>query len=159
MVQLHVKVRRLRWTPTDTFTMNRREERHWPRVQRSQQQQFLYDASVEDMVKDVQAEIVLIHNLRQKIAKLKVEGAELAQYGASKQPDQQGIDTYADGGVEQGEHYKMDPTGRRTGNGAPSRAATAHHSAQTMIVQAPSCCGKLCLRAVQRATQSKRRCC
>lgn len=86
-------------------------------MQRSEQQQFLLDTTVEQLVKDTLREVALVHNLRQKICKLKLEGAELAQYGPAKQLDKQGIDTYAEDSVEQGEFYKMDPTGRRTGNG------------------------------------------
>jgi cilia- and flagella-associated protein 298 len=78
----------------------------------------LFETTVEQLVKDTLQDVASIHNLRQKIAKLKLEGSELAQYGPAKQPDKQGIDTYADDAVEQGEHYKMDPTGRRCGNGA-----------------------------------------
>ena len=64
------------------------------------------------------ADIAHIHNLRQRVTKLKIEGAELAKHGPAKKPDQQGIDTYSEDAVEKGEHYAMDPTGRRTGNGA-----------------------------------------
>jgi cilia- and flagella-associated protein 298 len=86
-------------------------------MQRAQLQQFLYECTVEALVKDVLEDTVNIHNLRQKIAKLHIEGKELAQYGRSKHPEKQGIDTYAEENVEKGEFYKMDPTGRRTGNG------------------------------------------
>jgi hypothetical protein len=86
-------------------------------VQRSHLQQFLYETTVEDLIKDVLEDVVSIHNLRQKIAKLHVEGKELAQYGLSKHPDKQGIDTYAEDAIEKGEYYNMDPTGRRCGNG------------------------------------------
>ena len=51
------------------------------------------------------------------LCRLKLEGEELAKYGPAKHPSQQGIDEYASQPVEQGPHYKQDPTGRRTGNG------------------------------------------
>ena len=97
-------------------------------MQRSEQQQFLFDTTVEQLVKDTLNEVACIHNLRQRITKLKLEGTELAQYGPAKKPDQQGIDTYADDATEKGEHYKMDPTGRRTGNGARLGAGAALHA-------------------------------
>lgn len=89
-----------------------------------------------------------MHNLRHRIARLRLEGGELAKYGPSKRPDKQGIDTYEDataaggGGSEggssssaasaaaapreRGPHYCMDPTGRRTGEGA--RPTNAQHA-------------------------------
>jgi hypothetical protein len=85
--------------------------------QRSEQQQFLFDTTVEATVKEVLASVVSIHNLRQTVTKLKLEGNELANYGPAKHPDKQGIDTYEENAPPKGEFYKMDPTGRRTGNG------------------------------------------
>lgn len=73
---------------------------------------------MEALVKDTLAALVRVHNLRQQIAKAKLEGGELAKYGMAKRPDLHGIDTYVDGDVRKGEHYNMDPTGRRDGNGA-----------------------------------------
>lgn len=101
-------------------------------VQRSDQQQFLYETTVEQLVSEALASIAAIHNLRQRITKLKLEGAELAKHGPAKKPDQQGIDTYAEGDIEKGEHYCMDPTGRRTGNGARSYGTRAG-----LVQQAP----------------------
>lgn len=86
-------------------------------MQRSEQQQFLFETTAQTVVKDVVASIVRIHNLRQAVTKLKLEGAELAKYGPAKQPDRQGIDTYDENAPQKGEFYTMDPTGRRTGNG------------------------------------------
>lgn len=94
-----------------------------PWLQRSEQQQFLFETTVEQPVQETLRDIVTIHNLRQRIAKLKLEGGELAQFGFAKQPDKQGIDTYSDENIEKGEFYKMDPTGRRTGNGAAQAPA------------------------------------
>lgn len=117
MVLLHLKVRVdavLKLVLTGGF--------RWPytsaRLQRSEQNQYLYETTVEALVKDVTRELAGIHNMKQRITKLKIEGGELAQYGPAKQPDQQGIDTYSDKEVVKGQFYAMDPTGRRTGNGA-----------------------------------------
>jgi cilia- and flagella-associated protein 298 len=96
-------------------------------VQRSEQQQFLYETTVEQLVKDTLQDVVTIHNLRQRVTKLKLEGTELAQYGFAKQPDKQGIDTYSEESIVEGEFYKMDPTGRRNGNGAPHLARLPGH--------------------------------
>lgn len=85
--------------------------------QRSDDNQFLFEATLDSSVQSTVDALVDVHNLRQRIHRLKVEGEELAKYGPSKQPDEQGIDTYSEENVEKGEHYNMDPTGRRTGNG------------------------------------------
>jgi hypothetical protein len=74
-------------------------------------------------VKDAVRELVQVHNLRHRIHRLKLEGEELAKYGPAKHPDRQGIDQYSEEPVEKGPHYNMDPTGRRTGNGACAPAA------------------------------------
>lgn len=86
-------------------------------LQISDDNQFLFETKVEANVQSTLDSLVQIHNLRQKIHKLKLEGEELAKYGPAKQPQKQGIDTYAEENVEKGEYYLMDPTGRRTGNG------------------------------------------
>jgi hypothetical protein len=86
-------------------------------LQRSEQEQFLFETTVEASVKETVAALAEVHNLRAKIAVLKMEGEELAKYGPAKHPDKQGIDEYAEAPVEKGPHYTMDPTGRRTGNG------------------------------------------
>lgn len=86
-------------------------------VQRSEQQQFLFETTVQPTVKEILASVVSIHNLRQTVTKLKLEGGELAKYGPAKHPDKQGIDTYDENSPQKGDLYTMDPTGRRTGNG------------------------------------------
>ena len=86
-------------------------------MKKSEQEQFLFETSVESSVKDAVLDLVVVYNLRQKILRLKMDGEELAKYGPAKLPDQQGIDQYVEGGVEKGPYYLMDPTGRRTGNG------------------------------------------
>jgi cilia- and flagella-associated protein 298 len=95
-------------------------------LQRSEQQQFLFETTVDALVKDTLDSLVIVHNLRQRIAKLKLEGGELAKHGLAKQPDKQGIDTYVEEGVQKGEHYSMDPTGRRDGNGALPKLLLPH---------------------------------
>ncbi len=88
------------------------------RSQRSDQEQFLFEGTVEMSVRDAVRDLAIVNNLRQRITRLKLEGEELAKHGPAKQPDKQGLDEYADEGqVERGTHYTADPTGRRTGNG------------------------------------------
>lgn len=86
-------------------------------LQNSEEDQFLFDTTVQASVRDTTAELAKIHNLRHRITRLKLEGEELAKYGPAKQPDQQGIDQYSEQPVQQGPFYNMDPTGRRTGDG------------------------------------------
>lgn len=94
-------------------------------VKKSDEEQFFYEVPVAIPVPEATQQLVAIHNLRMRIKRLKLEGGELAQYGPAKRPDQQGIDEYAEQPVEQGEFYKADPTGRRTGNAAnPTVTAT-----------------------------------
>jgi hypothetical protein len=86
-------------------------------LQNSEEDQFLFDTTVQATVRETTAELAKIHNLRHRITRLKLEGEELAKYGPAKQPDQQGIDQYSEQPVQQGQFYNMDPTGRRTGDG------------------------------------------
>ena len=58
-------------------------------MKRSEEQQFLYETSVQASVRDTIAELVDIHNLRLRIERLKLEGGELAQFGPAKHPDKQ----------------------------------------------------------------------
>lgn len=85
-------------------------------MKRSDQEQFLFETTVESTVKDTIAEMVAVHNLRQKINRLNIECQELAKYGPAKHPEKQGIDEYQEDKVEKGANYTQDPTGRRTGN-------------------------------------------
>jgi hypothetical protein len=78
------------------------------------------------------SQLAHIHNLRHRITRLKLEGEELAKFGPAKHPEQQGIDQYSDQAVEKGEFYNMDPTGRRTGNGAVVAAAQAPSRLQSV---------------------------
>lgn len=86
-------------------------------LQRSEQQQFLFQCGATQLVRQIVADVAAIHNLRQTVTKVKLEGTELAKHGPAKKPDQQGIDTYDENPIDKGEFYQMDPTGRRTGNG------------------------------------------
>lgn len=101
-------------------------------AQRSEQEQFLFETTVEATVKDTVVLLAEVHNLRAKIAVMKIEAEELAKYGPAKPLDKQGIDEYSEAPVDKGPHYTMDPTGRRTGNGVcPMRMR--EHSAQHWI--------------------------
>ncbi|KAL6764920.1 flagellar basal body protein [Haematococcus lacustris] len=92
-------------------------------IKRSDQEQFLFETTVSASVKETVAVLVELHNLRAKIAMLKLEGEELSKYGPAKPLDKQGIDEYAEVPVDKGKHYCMDPTGRRTGNACDPEVA------------------------------------
>ena len=81
----------------------------------------MFETTVQTTVKEALSSVVAIHNLRQTVTKVKLEGGELAKYGPAKHPDKQGIDTYDENAPQKGEFYTMDPTGRRTGNGKAGR--------------------------------------
>lgn len=85
-------------------------------MKRSEQEQFLFETTVEAGVKDTVRSLARVNNLRQRLMRLKLEGEELAKYGPAKHPDKQGIDEYQEEEVKKGEFYTQDPTGRRTGN-------------------------------------------
>ncbi|KAK3263720.1 hypothetical protein CYMTET_27494 [Cymbomonas tetramitiformis] len=91
-------------------------------MKRSEDEQFLFETTVEASVEATITEMVNVHNTRLRIHRLKLEGEELAEYGPMKQPDQQGIDEFSETPVEKGPYYKQDPTGRRTGNAAAPEA-------------------------------------
>lgn len=118
--------------------------------QRSEQQQFLFETTVQATVKEVLASAVTIHNLRQTVTKLKLEGVELAKYGPAKHPDKQGIDTYDENAPQKGEFYTMDPTGRRTGNGKAGSCECARFKDIRLLTL---------LDRVQHAIQSSQRFC
>ena len=99
-------------------------------LQRSEQEQFLFETTVEATVRDTIAALVEVHNLRAKIQILKMEGEELGKHGPAKPLDKQGIDEYSEAPVDKGPHYTMDPTARRTGNGEHGSAAVASWSAK-----------------------------
>jgi hypothetical protein len=86
-------------------------------AQNSDEDQFLFETTIQATVRDTIVELTKVYNLRHRIVRLQLEGEELAKYGPAKQPDKQGIDQYAEQPVQQEQFYTMDPTGRRTGNG------------------------------------------
>lgn len=86
-------------------------------LQVTEEDQFFYRTACTKTVEETRIALVELHNLRQTIRRLKIDGEELAKYGASKPPNAQGIDTYSEVPIEIGEFYEMDPSGRRTGNG------------------------------------------
>ena len=57
---------------------------------KGEEQQFLYETTVEIGVKDLIKELVEVHNLRLRIQRLKSEGDDLATHGPCKPPDKQG---------------------------------------------------------------------
>jgi hypothetical protein len=85
----------------------------------------MFETTAQATVQTTISQLAHIHNLRHRIIRLKLEGEELAKFGPAKHPEQQGIDQYSDQAVEKGEFYNMDPTGRRTGNGAVLAEAQA----------------------------------
>jgi hypothetical protein len=89
--------------------------------QRSDDQQFLYETTVEAKVNDVIKEMCEIHNLRLRVHRLFLEGGELAEFGPAREPSKVGIDDYKVKDSEKSAWFKEDPTGRRTGNGTPKR--------------------------------------
>lgn len=97
-----------------------------PSPQNSEQDQFLFETPGSQPAGAAARDLAELHNLRHRIARLKLEGGELAQYGPAKAPDAQGIDSCQEGaggsGRERGPHYCMDPTGRRSGEGERARA-------------------------------------
>ncbi|GIL57388.1 hypothetical protein Vafri_12633 [Volvox africanus] len=92
-------------------------------MKRSDLDQFLFETTVNATVDETTRQLAEVHNLRHRIERLKAEGEELAKYGPAKRPDQQGIDQYQETPVEKGQHYTMDPTGRRTGNACDPEVA------------------------------------
>jgi len=90
-------------------------------VKKNQDQEFLFETTLEQSVTECVKEVVDIHNLRLRIHRLKLEGDELAEFGPMKKPSDASIDEYAQAPVNKTAHYKQDPTGRRTGN-APDPA-------------------------------------
>uniref|UniRef100_A0A061RIM6 Upf0769 protein n=1 Tax=Tetraselmis sp. GSL018 TaxID=582737 RepID=A0A061RIM6_9CHLO len=92
-------------------------------VKNSEQERFLFETTVDAVVRDVLQEVVQLHNLRMRVHRLKYEGEELAKYGPAKRLDQQGIDEYQEEAVEKGKFYCQDPTGRRTGNACDPEVA------------------------------------
>jgi len=83
--------------------------------------QFLYETTTKASNDTVIRELVALWNMRLRIQFLVENMRELAKYGPSKPPDQQGLDEIQEKEegviIEKGPHYEADPTGKRTGNG------------------------------------------
>jgi len=103
-------------------------------VKRSDKESFLYEVPTQTDVDVVLRDLVIIHNLRQKVNRLAESAEKLSQHGPMKPPEAQGLDdetpllddydvkdgtTKARSNPQRNEHYNPDPTERRTGN-APS---------------------------------------
>ena len=103
-------------------------------VKRSEKESFLYETPCATDVDVVLRELVIIHNLRQKVNRLTEQAEQLALHGPMKPPEQQGLDDETPlvddydvttgtskprAPVQRNEHYNPDPTERRNGN-APS---------------------------------------
>ena len=103
-------------------------------VKRSEKESFLYETPAITDVDVVLRDLVIIHNLRQKVNRLAEEAEKLAAHGPMKPPEQQGLDdetqlledydvttgtNKARAAPQRNEHYNPDGTERRTGN-APS---------------------------------------
>lgn len=86
-------------------------------VKRSEDQQFLYETTTAEPVTEAIRKCCEIHNMRQRIGRLKMEGEDLAKHGPSKPLDKQGLDDAEeeDGAPPRPPTYCADPTGRRTG--------------------------------------------
>ena len=103
-------------------------------VKRSEKESFLYETPAITDVDVVLRDLVIIHNLRQKVNRLSEAAEKLAAHGPMKPPEQQGLDdetqlledydvstgtNKARAAPQRNEHYNPDGTERRTGN-APS---------------------------------------
>jgi len=95
-------------------------------MKRSEDQQFLFETTVQQPVSECIRDMCAIHNLRERIGRLKMEGEELAKYGPAKEPSKQGLDEFEEEGdtpVERPPNYERDPTGRRTGDAPDAHCA------------------------------------
>ena len=103
-------------------------------VKRSDKESFLYEAPAVSEVDVVLRQVIVIHNLRQKVNRLAEAAQQLAAHGPMKPPEAQGLDdetpllddydvkdgvTKPRAAPQRNEHYNQDGTERRTGN-APS---------------------------------------
>ena len=61
-------------------------------VKRSEKESFLYETPATTDVDVVLRDLVIIHNLRQKVNRLAEEAEKLAAHGPMKPPEQQGLD-------------------------------------------------------------------
>jgi len=107
-------------------------------VKRSDKESFLYSVPSDTDVEVVLRDLVVIHNLRQKVNRLADAAQQLAQHGPMKPPEAQGLDDETpllddydvkDGTtkprtlLQRNENYNPDPTERRNGNAPSSELA------------------------------------
>ena len=107
-------------------------------VKRSEKDTFLYETPAATEVDAVLRNVIAIHNLRCKVARLSEAAEGLAAHGPMKPPEQQGLDDETplleDYDVTTGlvadrskpvrnENYRPDPTDKRTGNAPPDEIA------------------------------------
>lgn len=98
-------------------------------IKKSNDDQFLYEASVQDQNEALIAGLVQVWNMRLRIGQLIGGLRDLAKYGPMKPNEEQGIDSlkeqYEGAALEKSPHYASDPSGMRTGNGpGPQLAET-----------------------------------
>ena len=88
-------------------------------IKNSEEDQFLFECSVEDSTDDTIRAIVKVWNLRQQIIRLSGHCKGVVDHGPAKKPKEVGIDhieEQAGKTIERGPFYQEDPTGHRTGN-------------------------------------------
>lgn len=88
-------------------------------IKNTEEDQFLFECSVEDSCDDVIRQIVKVWNLRLQIQRLCGYCKGLVDHGPAKKPKEVGIDhieEQAGKTIERGPFYVEDPTGHRTGN-------------------------------------------
>ena len=141
MVRLHVKVRLMTLICNSCHSTVRLVFRTFSdstlAVQRSDTQEFLADTTVEAEVSQVVKQVVELNNLKHKIERLRLEGGELARFGPALSPeDQEELEEQEEKGASLSEEgLTIDPTGRRSGEGASSCLLRASKLALQCIMQ------------------------
>lgn len=96
-------------------------------IKRDQNDQFLYEASVQDTNDELIEGLATVWNTRLRLGFLVGALRDLAQYGPMKPTDEHGIDQikaeYEGAAVERSATYNPDPSGVRTGNGPGAQLA------------------------------------
>lgn len=90
-------------------------------IKNTDEDQFLFECSVEDKTDDVIRRIVQVWNLRLQIQRLCTHCKGVVDHGPAKKPKEIGIDHVEEAAgktIERGKFYQEDPTGHRTGNRA-----------------------------------------
>ena len=88
-------------------------------IKNAEEDQFLFECSVEDSCDEVIRNVVQVWNLRLQIQRLCLHCKGLVDHGPAKKPAEVGIDhieEQAGKTIERGPFYVEDPTGHRTGN-------------------------------------------